>query len=150
MSIKRTSWKRIKKNAPGKYRSKFEYNTAENLRVRGVKFEYESIKIKYIRPASPRTYTPDFLLPNGIIVETKGRFTSADRMKHLWIRDEHPDIDIRFVFMNSNNTLNRSSTTTYADWCKAKGFKYADKEVPKEWIKEKSKMKNLISILKNM
>ena len=32
------------------------------------------------------TYTPDFVLPNGVIIETKGRFVAADRRKHLEIK----------------------------------------------------------------
>ena len=42
------------------------------------------------------------MLYNGIIIETKGRFTAADRRKHLLVRKQHPHLDIRFVFENSN------------------------------------------------
>ena len=54
-----------------------------------------------------RTYTPDFVLPNGIILETKGQFISDDRRKHKLIKQQHPDLDIRFVFTNSKSKLSR-------------------------------------------
>lgn len=55
-------------------------------------------------------------------------------MKHLHIKAEHPDLDIRFVFSNSKQRISKTSKTTYADWCLKHGFQYADKEVPKEWL----------------
>lgn len=83
------------------------------------------------------TYTPDFVLANGIIVETKGRFITSDRQKHLMIKEQHPDLDIRFVFSNPNSKLYKGSKTTYADWCDKHGFKWAKEEIPLEWIKER-------------
>jgi hypothetical protein len=78
----------------------------------------------------------DFELPNGILIETKGRFKPADRTKHLLIKQQHPELDIRFVFSNSHNTLSKKSSTTYADWCDKHGFKWADKQIPRSWIDE--------------
>ena len=83
-----------------------------------------------------RKYTPDFRLPNGIIVETKGRFISDDRKKHLLVQQQHPDLDIRFVFSNSKAKLNKGAKSTYADWCIKHGFLYADKTIPEEWLNE--------------
>lgn len=48
---------------------------------------------------------PDFVLTNNIIIETKGLFTSPDRRKHVWIKKQHPELDIRFVFTNSKAKL---------------------------------------------
>lgn len=87
-------------------------------------------------PARRSRYTPDFPLANGIILETKGRFLSADRQKHKWIKSQHPDLDIRFVFSSAKSKLNKRSTTTYADWCESYGFKWADKMVPLDWLSE--------------
>ena len=39
-----------------------------------------------------------FRLDNGIIIETKGAFNSADRKKHKLIKEQHPELDIRFMF----------------------------------------------------
>ena len=115
------------------YRSGLEERVSEELDKSGVKYEYETQKIKY-RVEEDRTYTPDFILTNGIIVETKGRFTTADRKKHLLIQKQHPKLDIRFVFQNSRAKLYKGSKTTYAQWCDKQGFMYADKSIPEEWI----------------
>jgi len=90
-----------------------------------------------------RTYTPDFVLPNGIIIESKGLFTSEDRRKHLLIKKQHPSLDIRFVFSNSRSKLRKGSKSTYASWCDTKGFLYYDRIVPLPWLKEKGKAMKL-------
>lgn len=110
---------------------------ANQLRSLGVPVSYEEFVIEYTQPEKKRKYTPDFVLPNSIIVETKGVFDVADRQKHLWIKEQHPDLDIRFVFSNSKAKLRKGSPTTYAMWCEKNGFKYADKLIPVAWLKEK-------------
>ena len=120
------------------YRSGLEQGTAKFLKERGVKFTYEEFKIKWVDPKT-KTYTPDFVLENGIIIETKGRFISPDRAKHLAVRDQYPDLDIRFVFTNSKARLYKGSKTTYGMWCDRYGFKYADRLIPDAWLKEPKK-----------
>lgn len=119
-----------------RFRSGLERQVARQITLAGHQLRYETDKIKYLRPAKPSTYTPDFVLPNGIIVETKGRFLTADRQKHLLIKDQYPELDVRFVFSNSNTKISKGSPTTYAMWCESKGFLYADKFIPKEWLEE--------------
>lgn len=120
------------------YRSGLEESTAENLIERGVSFTYEEEKIKWT-DLKIRTYTPDFVLENGIILETKGRFVSTDRRKHKEIKKQYPDLDIRFVFNNSRAKLYKGAKSTYGDWCDQHGFKYSDKIIPQEWIDEERK-----------
>jgi hypothetical protein len=116
-----------------------EDKIAESLTNQGVPFEYEKLVIGYTQPAKARKYTPDFvLLNNGIIIESKGRFITADRQKHLMIKEQLPDLDIRFVFSNSKAKLSKLSQTTYGMWCDKHGFKYADKEIPQAWLTEKT------------
>ncbi len=100
-----------------------------------VPFKYEEFKIKY-EVNEVRTYTPDFELPNGIIIESKGRFDTADRKKHLLVKKQHPELDIRFVFSNSNAKISKGSKTTLGMWCDKHDYLYADKLIPEEWIKE--------------
>jgi hypothetical protein len=119
------------------YRSGLESKVSVQLNEAGVSFEYETFKIEY-QVNETRKYTPDFRLPNGIIVETKGRFVAADRKKHLLVQQQHPDLDIRFVFSNSKAKLNKGAKSTYADWCIKHGFLYADKFIPEEWLEEQS------------
>jgi len=116
------------------YRSGLEVSVARQLEEAGVDAKYEAVKIYYTPPQKTRTYTPDWVLPNGVVLESKGLFTSADRMKHLHIQAEHPDLDLRFIFTNSQKTISKTSKTTYADWCRKHGFQFADKEVPQEWL----------------
>tara|TARA_R110000796_G_scaffold18654_3_gene56392 strand:+ start:3046 stop:3444 length:399 start_codon:yes stop_codon:yes gene_type:complete len=115
------------------YRSGLEEQISEELRQKGVDFKYETMKIKWVLHKN-KTYTPDFILPNGVIVESKGRFMVDDRMRHLEIKRQHPDLDIRFVFSNSNAKISKKSKTTLGMWAENNGFMYADKRIPDEWI----------------
>lgn len=101
--------------------------------------KYEKGKIKYQVPCSNHSYTPDFILPNGIIVETKGIFEPSDRQKHLLVKKQYPHLEIRFVFTNPQTRLYKGSPTTYAMWCQKNGYKYAKGYIPDEWIKDKKK-----------
>jgi hypothetical protein len=116
------------------YRSGLEDDISKDLKDRGITFEFETLKIKWVLHKD-KSYTPDFILPNGVIVESKGRFVLDDRMKHVDIKKQHPHLDIRFVFSNSKAKINKGSKTTYADWCDKHGFKYADKRIPDTWLK---------------
>lgn len=118
------------------YRSGLEETLGLQLERAGVPFTFETEKIAYEKPASKHKYTPDFILPNGIIIESKGRFVTADRQKHLLVKKQHPDKDIRFVFSNSRQKISKGSKTSYADWCEKYGFKYADKVIPQAWLNE--------------
>ena len=116
------------------WRFGLEERVAKELTEAGVGYEYESVKVKY-DVHETRTYTPDFILEKGyVIVETKGRFTTADRKKHLLIKKQHPKLDIRFVVQNSRAKLYKGAKSTYADWCDKHGFQYADKSIPEEWL----------------
>jgi hypothetical protein len=126
--------KRKKRSSPtSKYRSGFEQTLANQLQRSGVAFEYETIKLEYQKIA---TYTPDFILPNGIIIEAKGVWTVEDRTKHVLIRQQHPHLDIRLVFMNAYNKIRKGSNTTYARWCEKKNIIYAHKTIPKSWLSQ--------------
>jgi hypothetical protein len=118
------------------FRSGLEDSTATHIKSKGAKLLYETSKIHYTIPESNHTYTPDFILPNGIIVETKGLFAIEDRKKHLLIRQQHPDKDIRFVFTRSATKLYKGAKTTYAQWCVKNNFKFADKRIPDSWFNE--------------
>lgn len=118
------------------FRSGLEEAIQRQLDASGVAAVYEPAdgKIHYTKPQSCHKYTPDFVLPNGVIVETKGRFVVADRQKHLLIKAQHPELDIRFVFSRSKTPISKASSTTYADWCERHGFLYADRLIPNTWL----------------
>ena len=101
-----------------------------------MRYTYEDQVIEYLKPAKIARYTPDFVLENGIIIEVKGRFLTADRQKHLLVRKQRPDLDIRFVFSRSKERISKKSSTTYAAWCEKHGFLFADESIPETWLKE--------------
>ena len=117
------------------FRSGLEEKIAAQLRLAGINPCYESRKLPY-RVEETHNYTPDFPVTKSLIIETKGRFQTADRMKMLKIKAQYPDIEFRFVFTNSKARISKASQTTYARWCEKNGFKYADKLIPTEWIEE--------------
>lgn len=121
------------------YRSGLEDSNAEWLRKHGIPVLFEQYTIEFVQPETKRKYTPDFRLPNGVFVETKGRFLVADRQKHLFVKAQRPDLDIRFVFSNPHAPINKGSKTTYAIWCERHGFKWATRLIPPEWWQEPNK-----------
>lgn len=131
---------------PASYRSGLEETLAGQLESSGVPVVFEQYVVPYVIPESTHTYCPDFVLPNGIIIEGKGIFDADDRKKHVLIREQHPELDIRFVFSSSRAKLYKGSPTTYAAWCDKNGFKYADKSIPQAWLKESPKENPLGSL----
>lgn len=143
------SGKRITKSKRAKYKSKLERFTALSLSKSKVDYSYETEKISYVVPAKEKRYTPDFpIVTKGtrkkIYIECKGIWDAEDRYKHLLIKQQKPELDIRFVFGNSKTRISKNSKTTYADICEGRGrgpfkgvtWKYADKKIPREWINE--------------
>ena len=123
----------MKKN---NYKSKFEQKIADDLIKKKVKVDYETLKLKYVIPESNHIYTPDFILPNGIVVETKGKFDLKDRKKMLLVIEQHPELDIRMLFQRAKNPIRKGSKTSYSDWCDKNNIKWADREIPKSWYSE--------------
>lgn len=124
------------------YRSGLEDDLAVFLSTTvQIDVEYEKEKIAYVVPESKHKYTPDFKLPNGIYIETKGRFVAADKKKHLLIKQQHPELDIRFIFSNANATSSKQTKITNAEWCDKHGFKFCsirDQDTIREWCSERS------------
>lgn len=140
----------MKRNLKSGRRSKFEDRIAQELTDARMAFTYETWSYEYDEPlrknlarcadcgskALLRTgwYTPDFFLANGVIIETKGRFTAADRRKMGAIQEHHPTLDIKMLFMRDNK-IHKNSTTKYSDWCISNGYDYSINKVKPEWLK---------------
>lgn len=118
------------------FRSGLEDKVAQELEQLGVEALYEEYALPFVQPEKARTYTPDFLLPNGIVVETKGRFLTEDRQKMKLVKELNPDIDIRFVFSRAKQTITKASPTTYAMWSEKYGFPWAEASIPQAWLDE--------------
>lgn len=122
------------KGAAFGFSSGLERAIADQLLRAGTSFDYEAHTIRYTVPEKIARYTPDFVLLNGIVVEVKGLWETADRGKHSLIKAQYPDLDIRFVFSNSNTKIGKKSATTYGLYCQRLGIPYADRMVPSSWL----------------
>jgi hypothetical protein len=116
---------------PPVYKSKLERDMGRLLDAMGVPYSYESCRIPYVKE---HYYLPDFHIDNTYFIETKGRFLPVDRKKHLLLKSQHPDLDLRFAFQNPKGKLNKKSKTTYAEWCERHGFEWCGKKIPKAWF----------------
>lgn len=127
-----------RKHVKAKYRSGLETETAAFLSQCQDEVRYEKLKIEW-EDLMYRVYTADFVLDNGIIIETKGLFSAEDRRKHVEVKKQHPHLDIRFVFSNANAKLYKGSKSTYRQWCEKQGFQWAHRIIPKDWLDEPPK-----------
>jgi len=88
------------------------------------------MKLSYEVPARQAIYTPDFIdYENKVIVEAKGYLRAEDRKKMVLIKQQNPDWTICFMFQKANQTISKTSKTTYAMWAEKNGFSW--RELPK-------------------
>ena len=126
------AYNKLKNKKEPKFRSKLEEKVATLLQELGISYEYESTQVPYV---IQHNYTPDFLLPNHVYLETKGYWDAADRRKVLAVKRDNPDIDLRMVFQSPYNTISKKSKTTYAKWCDKHDIPWtAYHEIPLEWL----------------
>lgn len=114
------------------FRSGLEERVADLLVELGVKYEYETKKVEY---TISHVYTPDFVLPNGVILECKGYWDSADRRKIKAVKKQNPDLDLRMVFQAPFNTISKKSKTTYAQYCEKLDIPWTSyANIPLKWL----------------
>ena len=94
-----------------RYRSGLEEAIAHQIESANLPVIYEETTLDYIWPARPSRYTPDFQM-GDIHLEVKGLFDVQARHKMLLVKQQHPDLDIRFVFSNANAPIYKGSPTT--------------------------------------
>ena len=140
-------YKRVRISKTVELKSGLEEVIYNYLKDNKVHFVYDGMKIKFELPTQKKSYTPDFPINDRFIVEAKGAFNSADRKKHKLIREQHPELDIRFIFSNSNTKIGKKSLTTYGKWCELFKFKYhciqsTKTPFPEEWLNEIKAKKN--------
>ena len=115
-----------------KYRSGLEEQVATLLSDLDISFDYECQKVPY---TIEHTYCPDFTLPNGVILETKGLWEPDDRRKMLAVMKDNPGIDIRMVFQSPYQKISKKSKTTYAQWCEKHDIKWCKfTDIPLSWL----------------
>ena len=121
-----------KKKKTSKFRSGLEEQVAKLLEGLGVTYEYESEKVPY---TIQHNYTPDFVLPNYVYLETKGYWSAEDRRKILNVKKSNPEVDLRMVFQAPFNKINKKSKTTYAKWCEKHDIPWtAYHNIPLDWL----------------
>ena len=139
-------------------RSKYEDTLTANLDKNSKEYHYEEFSLEY---TVKHKYTPDFVLPNGIIVEAKGcecyrviktlrgkkrefyigSLDSDARGKMLNIKRQYPELDIRFVFPKDFKLKGTKTTPRASQWCKKHGFKYhIGNTIPESWFKEEGQI----------
>ena len=120
-----------------KRRSKLELKFEEIIKEFNVEYDYEVTKIPYTIPESNHNYTVDWTFINGLLVETKGYLSDhKERYKYVLLKQQHPDLDLRFVFDNPNK-LCGGTKMTHAKWAEKYGFAYCsirDVEQIKQWV----------------
>lgn len=120
-------------------RSKLEIKLADCLTQSGSDWQYEVTKVKYSVPESEHTYTADFTLPNNILLEGKGILADyEERRKYVLLKQQNPDIDLRFVFDDPNKKCS-GMKMTHAEYAIKYGFPYCsvnDKATIQSWVKE--------------
>lgn len=115
------------------YRSGLEKKILADVEDHAISPNYEATRLEYTIPETIHTYTPDFHLSPHILIETKGRWTVDDRLKMLYLVEQHPELDFRMVFQNANQKIKKGSKTSYADYCEKHNIKWANKVIPDEW-----------------
>ena len=126
------AYDKLKNKKPNKFRSGLEEKVANLLEGLGVSYEYESERIPY---TIQHHYCPDFILPNHVLLETKGYWDAADRRKIKAVKQDNPDLDLRMVFQAPFNTISKKSKTTYAMWCDKHDIPWTSfHNIPIEWL----------------
>lgn len=131
------------------FRNDLEAGVGQQLTEAGIEFEYEKLIVPYEVPARTAKYITD-LVPTRttIILEVKGHFggiagrgirerSAEQRKKYLLVKEQRPDLDIRFVFQRASTPIYPRSPTSHGKWATDNGFKWSDKgRVPPAWIEE--------------
>lgn len=125
----------LNKYAP--YKSGLEFKIAGLLKENNIKVLYEPDKVSYVVPASDHKYTMDFKLRKNVYIEGKGRLLPSERKKHLLVKEQNPDIEIKFFFENADKPIYKGSKTSYGDWATKHGFQWTDlkRGLPNDWVK---------------
>ncbi len=123
------------------YKSGLEHMVADQIKTADYPLNYETETLNYVVPERKAKYTPDFIFTkrNGqlMYIETKGRWTSIDRLKMKHVLASNPDIDIRMIFQTPTQKISKGSKTTYEAYALKLGIKHVSKkDIPTEWMDE--------------
>jgi hypothetical protein len=106
-----------------------------NLKNRGVAYEYEPCKLPY---TVTRNYTPDLKIGETYI-EVKGYFRQDAQRKMRNMKEQHPELDIRFLFQRANSPVQGAkkrkdgTKMTCGEWADKHNFIWAEEIIPDDW-----------------
>jgi len=122
---------------PPTSRSTLEERVQLNLNARGIAYEYEPCKLPY---TVTRNYIPDLKI-GDIYIEVKGYFRQDAQRKMRSMKEQHPELDIRFLFQRGKSTVQGAkkrkdgTKITCAEWAEKHNFIYAEEIIPDEWFR---------------
>ena len=117
-------------------RSTLEERVQADLDYRGIAYEYEPCKLPF---TVKRNYIPDLKI-GDVYVEVKGYFRSEAQRKMRNIKEQHPELDIRFLFQRNNSPVQGAkkrkdgTKMTCAEWAEKHNFIYSEGMIPDEWF----------------
>ena len=127
--------------------SQSEVRFAKGLDKRGIKYVYEPITIEW--QVKPKQYTPDFSITRKdgteMLIEYKGFLWAEDKQKMKAVRQQYPDLDIRFVFADAHKPVHGAKTRkngtkqSHAEWAEDNGYLWATEKIPASWLKTQKK-----------
>jgi hypothetical protein len=127
------------------YRSGYESTLVQQLTI---PFEYEAESFKLTIPVRGHkctrcgtgtdvvrvvSYTPDFFLETGWIVEAKGKFTPKDRKLALAFKEQYPDRKYALSFQR-DNYLTKKRSMRYSEWASKNDIPWVIGGFRQEWV----------------
>jgi hypothetical protein len=139
-----------------RYRTEFEATTAMRLIRRNISFEYEPARLRYTdKNGRKRITQPDFHLKpksndphGGMFVEAKSLLKNDHLSRYELLREQRPDLDIRFIFEQPDRTIShfgvadgegQTRAVSYSEWADMNGFKWSGEAIPNALLNELKK-----------
>ena len=69
----------------------------------------------------------------GFAIEAKGLLDRESKAMMLAVKRQHPELDIRFVFMRADKRI-PGTKQTHGEWATKNGFPWAEGIAPEEWF----------------
>lgn len=123
-------------------RSQFEFSIYKLVKAalpRGADLGYETEKLTY---TLTKDYVPDFVITTRsgkkIYIEAKGLGRAFDydaRSKMVAVKQSHPDLDIRIVFM-ADRPFSKGGKMLPSHWAAKNGYPCAVNRIPPDWFDE--------------
>lgn len=119
------------------YRSGYESAVARDSKMAEMEYEPKQHQLKY---TIEKKYLPDFVVEcfdgSIFLVECKGYFRPSETAKYKAIKQQHPDLDLRFMLQNPNKPVRKGSKLTMSMWCEKYNYPWVGgTRIPLEWLK---------------